>query len=179
MNYHRLTVCICFSALASCGRVSDIPYPPTYTSQRYDDMRYYSQVYSQGINYGDYNSSAIVSSQEVAVPESYHVGAYHAPARAKDRDKTWVSSQNPQGYTIEIADDEKAAQVAKKLYMAPKTDRTAEVRYQNNGKNYYKGLYGSFSSQEEAQKALNNLPEDLKQSAGVKNWGAIQSSVSE
>ncbi|WP_419418862.1 SPOR domain-containing protein [Legionella sp. D16C41] len=178
MNY-RLAIYIGCCTLVSCVHITDdVPYPPTYTSYRYDDMKYYSQIYSQGVNYNDYSSSPLPTS-EVKVPESYHVGAYHSPTRAKDRDKSWVSSQNPQGYTIELADDEKPAQVAKKLYLAPKNDRMAEIKYQRDGKAYYKGVYGSYPSKEAAENALNNLPADLKQNAGVKDWGSIQSSVSD
>lgn len=181
MNYYQLSFFICLSALVSCSKMNEMPYQPTYTSN-YDDMRYYSQVYTQGVNYyspSDYTSSEITPTSEVNVPDSYHVGAYHSPARAKDRDKHWVSSQNPQGYTIEIADGEKPAEVAKQLYLAPKTDRTAEIKYQRDGKVYYKGLYGSYSSPEEAQKALDSLPMELKQKAGVKNWEVIQNSSSD
>lgn len=115
----------------------------------------------------------------VDVPNSYHVNSYQTPVSFKDRDKDWVTKQNPQGYTIEVADEEKAAQVAQKLFKAPKSDRRAQIKYQRNGKEYYKGVYGSFESQEAAQKALDSLPPDVKQGAGVKQWGAVQSNVGE
>jgi septal ring-binding cell division protein DamX len=117
------------------------------------------------------------AAQEVTVPETYHVGAYHAPVSFKDRDRQWVQGQNPQRYTIEVADDEKAADVAQKLHKLPKNDRVGQVHYQRAGKSYYKGLYGSYDSQEAAQKALDALPADLKQNAGVKNWGSVQNNV--
>jgi septal ring-binding cell division protein DamX len=119
------------------------------------------------------------SSQGVVVPDSYHVGEYHSPVSFKDRDKGWVSSQNPQGYTIELADDQKASKVAQKLYKAPKNDRMAQVRYQKNGKPYYKGVYGTYNSPEAAQKALDQLPAELKQGAGVKSWGSVQENLEE
>ncbi|MFI4919644.1 MAG: SPOR domain-containing protein, partial [Legionellales bacterium] len=113
--------------------------------------------------------------QGVVVPESYHVGAYHSPVSFKDMDQSWVSRQNPQGYTIEIADDAKASEVARKLYNTPKNDRMAQVQYQRNGRVYYKGVYGTYSSSDAAQKALDALPPDIKQGAGVKTWSSIQS----
>ncbi|MDP1602596.1 MAG: SPOR domain-containing protein [Legionella sp.] len=131
--------------------------------------------YNIGTDYG-YDGG---SRGQVTVPDSYHVGAYHSPTAAKDRDRRWVSSQNPQGYTIEIADDEKASQVAKKLYQIPKKEPMAEIKYQRDGKAYYKGLYGTYVNPEEAQKALNSLPDDVKQGAGIRNWGNLQNNISE
>jgi hypothetical protein len=117
--------------------------------------------------------------KSVEVPNSYHVNSYQTPVSFKDRDRDWVNKQNPQGYTIEVADEVKAAEVAQKLYKAPNSDRRAQIKYQRNGKEYYKGVYGSFESQEAAQKALDALPPDVKQGAGVKKWGAVQSNASE
>ena len=87
--------------------------------------------------------------------------------------------QNAQGYTIELADGDKAAQVAGALYKAPKNQRTAEVKYQQGGKTYYKGLYGSYPSYDAAQQALSTLPADVKQKAGIKSWGSVQHGVGE
>lgn len=143
--------------------------PMSYQGYAYNDAQMYPQM---DYGYSDYEYSN--QSQMVDVPDSYHVGEYHAPVSFKDRDKQWVNSQNPQKYTIELADDEKAAAVAKKLYQAPKSDRSAQVQYQKNGKSYYKGVYGSYDSPEAAQKALDGLPTDIKQGAGVKNWGSVQ-----
>ncbi len=111
-----------------------------------------------------------VSSSQVVVPQSYHVGL-GGPQSSKDVDKNWVNSQNPQAYTIEIAQDPKASYVASTLYKAPKNERTAEVKA-NNGD--YKGLYGSYPSYEAAQEKLNSLPDDLKQHAGIKTWNQVQ-----
>jgi septal ring-binding cell division protein DamX len=116
---------------------------------------------------------------EVSVPESYHVGQYQSPVSFKDRDRNWVTSQNAQGYTIELADDEKPAVVAKKLYNAPKNDRRAQIKYQRGGKSYYKGLYGTYNTPAEAQKALESLPDDVKKSAGVTSWGNVQGNLNE
>ena len=149
-------------------------YSPNYQTYTYDNSQLYPQV-----NYGSadagYRYSA--SDQVVTVPDSYHVGEYHSPVSFKDRDKTWVSGQNPQAYTIEIAEGYKAAQVAQKLYKTPKNDRMAQVKSQTNGKAYYKGVYGSYPDAISAQKALEALPDDVKQGASVKNWGAVQQNL--
>lgn len=118
-----------------------------------------------------------ISSGQVVVPESYHVSSYQAPATAKDLDRSWVNSQNPQTYTIELANSNKAAQVARVLFKAPKNERTAEVQYQRGGREYYKGLYGTYPSYEAAQQAYNSLPEDIRQTAGIKKWSNVQNNL--
>ncbi|WP_412753999.1 SPOR domain-containing protein [Legionella londiniensis] len=114
---------------------------------------------------------------QVVVPESYHVGSYHSPTSHKDRDRRWVDQQNPGGYTIELAHGEKASQVAGVLYKAPKKDRMAQIKYHQDGKTYYKGLYGSYSSYEAAQQALSSLPENIRQGARITSWGSVQGKV--
>ena len=168
-----LAIGLCTINLSSCMMYED-NFNSSYTSYTYDSSQIYPQNYSIN-NYGYQNQP----SQPVSVPDSYHVGEYHSPVSFKDRDRSWVSSQNPQGYTIEVADDEKASKVAQKLYKAPKNDRMAQVKYQRNGKEYYKGLYGTYDSPEAAQKALDALPPDIKQGAGVKNWGSVQGNLNE
>ena len=174
MNTIRLiTIGICTVGLSSCMMEED-NYSSSYQTYTYDQSQLYPQ---DSYRFNSYYQGPGSSSQTVTVPDSYHVGAYHSPVSFKDRDRTWVSSQNPQGYTIEVADGEKASQVAQKLYKAPKNDRMAQVKYQRNGKAYYKGLYGTYDSAESAQKALDALPPEIKQGAGVKNWGSVQSNI--
>jgi len=167
-----LGVGFCLIQLTACVSYEE---STVYTAYAYDDNQLYSQGYyvPSGGYYTD-NSFNQTSQNNVTVPDSYHVGAYHSPVSFKDRDRNWVRNQNPQGYTIEIANGDKASQVAKKLYKAPKGDRRAQVKYLQHGKAYYKGLYGSYSSPQAAQKALESLPDDLKQGAGVKSWGNVQ-----
>lgn len=167
-----IAVAICTINLSSCMYEDNLN--SSYTSYAYDESQLYPQNYRMS-NFGYQDQP----SRRVAVPDSYHVGEYHSPVSFKDRDRNWVSSQNPQGYTIEVANDEKASAVAKKLYKAPKNDRMAQVKYQKNGKEYYKGLYGTYDSAEAAQKALEALPPDIKQGAGVKNWSSVQENLNE
>jgi len=173
-QFKLIAIVLCSLNLTACilGEESS---NTVYTNYVYDDRQFYPQGYYQRNEY----SSSYSSGQSVEVPESYHVGAYHSPVSSKDRDRSWVEGQNPQGYTIEVADEEKAAQVANKLYKAPKADRMAQVKYQRNGKPYYKGLYGTYDNAEAAQKALDSLPAEIKQGAGVKNWGSIQQNINE
>jgi septal ring-binding cell division protein DamX len=102
-----------------------------------------------------------------------------SPVLSRDSDKSWVESQNPQGYTIEIADDEKPAYVANQLHNAPKKERMAEIKYQKAGKPHYKGLYGSYNNPEDAKNAMNALPPEIKSGAGVKDWKSVQGKLNE
>jgi septal ring-binding cell division protein DamX len=163
---------ICILNLASCVTYEERD-TPNYQAYAYDYAPIYQPSSSSPMDYGP----VYTTQTSVSVPDSYHVGEYHSPVSFKDRDRTWVSSQNPQGYTIELADDEKASQVAKKLYQAPKNDRMAQVKYLRDGKSYYKGLYGTYPSAEAAQKALDALPSDVRQDAAIQSWGSVQGNL--
>lgn len=160
---------ICAFSMSSCSMMDKNEYPnyPTYV---YDPAQPYTLNNYNTVNY-DYSYR---QKQEVVVPDSYHVGELHSPVSFKDRDQTWVNSQNPQGYTIELTEGEKASQVAQVLYKAPKNDRMAQVKYDRDGKTHYKGVYGTYTSAEEAQKALNALPPEIKNGASVINWSSVQ-----
>ncbi|MCP0913083.1 SPOR domain-containing protein [Legionella sp. 27cVA30] len=165
-----LKLAVCSAALSGCVSYNPNGYT-NYQTYTFEGTPVYPESYEDTYT----RPQAQVSERkQVEVPDSYHVGAFHSPASHKDRDRDWVASQNPQGYTIELADDEKASLVAGKLVKAPKKNRMATVKYERGGRNYYKGLYGTYPSYEEAQEALNALPEDMKQGAQVKNWGSIQ-----
>lgn len=167
----------CVVTLTSC-----LPYAPNdrpYATYAYDDSQLYAQSYYYARGPEDRYFGNQYSQGGVTVPESYHVGAFHSPVSSKERDKNWARGQNPEAYTIEIADSDKAAAVAQKLYKAPKGDHMGQVKYNRNGKSYYKGLYGTYDNAEAAQKALDSLPADIKQGAGVKNWGSVQSNLND
>ena len=171
------TLLLCVSSLPGCvtnGGYSGGYQPTVYL---YDARQDHPAQYIDNVNFNRFRYVEERPERTVSVPESWHVGSMRAPVSAKDQDSSWVSKQSPTGYTIEITEDEKAALVANKLTRLPKTDRTAEVRYKRNGKQVYKGVYGSYGSQEEAQKALDALPDDVKSGAGVTNWGSLQSNA--
>ncbi len=147
-------------------------------SQSYDYQP--SPLYPDGYdNTVAYGNDVYSEPKEVVVPDSYHVSATRAPIASKDLDRGWVNSQNPMGYTIQLADDEKPARVAGLLQKAPKNERMAEVKYQHNGKAYYKGLYGTYTTQDDANKALNALPDEIKHGAGIKTWESVQQTVAD
>lgn len=160
---------ICVLNISACTMMGTSKYEPypvyTYDPYQPNTMMNYNRV--------PYDSS-YSQKQEVVVPDSYHMSEVRSPVSFKDRDQTWVNSQNPQGYTIELAEGDKASKVAQVLYKAPKNDRMAQVHYVRDGKTHYKGVYGTFTSAEEAQKALNALPSEIKNSAAVIHWSNVQ-----
>ncbi len=164
---------LCISSLPACTSYG----PSSTSSYQYstEDTQLYPAKYESNI----YLSDQYQESKQVIVPESYHMGANHSPTTHTDRDRSWMNSQNSEGYTIELGNSDKASEVAKTLYKAPKNDRMAEIKYQKEGKTYYKGLYGSYPTLEAAEQALKALPEDVKQTAGVKTWGSVKTGVGE
>lgn len=175
IKFKLIMLGFCAAGLASCVEDSTPSYD-NYAYTSYSNYGYSSQTMQSSYIGNDlsYESGA---KAEIAVPDSYYVGSTHSPVSFKDRDKQWVSSQNPQGYTVEIADEEKASSVAGKLYQLPKNDRMAQVKYQRDGKGYYKGIYGSYESQEAAKKALDALPAELRVGASVKEWKSVQKNL--
>ena len=174
MNNTRkfMTLVFCITTLSSCLYYEENR-SSGYETYSYVENQINTHDESQTNNYGHQNQL----NQEVSVPDSYHVGAFHSPVSFKDVDRSWINNRNPQEYTIEVADAEKASQVAQILLKAPKNDRMAQVKYQRNGKVYYKGLYGSYENSQAAQKALDALPPEIKEGSGVKNWGSVQNSI--
>lgn len=172
IKYVGIVVSIC--TLCACSSFNPNGYTnyQTYTDHGTD---LYPEGYENTANYADYPASK----QPVSIPDSYHVSAYHAPVKPKDVDHQWVSSQNAHGYTIEVAEGTEPANVAKTLLKVPKTERQAEVKYQQGDKTYYKGVYGSYSTKEAAEQALQTLPDDVKSTARVKSWESVQGHTQE
>jgi hypothetical protein len=164
-----LATFIAVAGLSACGTMEN----NDYMNYRPLQPTLYQNNYYE--NYGGVDYDYQAPRGGVTVPDSYHVGPLRSPVSHQEVDKSWVNQQNPQGYTIEVSQGEKASEVARQLHKVPKNDRTAQLKYQDNeGKSYYKGVYGSYNSYEEAQKALNALPDDIKEKAGIKNWSGIQ-----
>ena len=175
MNKIRfLIVCLTASGLVSCGSSQQSTQYTIYQPYIYQNTKFYPlrDEELENTHRDEERQRGIVS-----VPESYHVSAYHSPMPHKNIDRDWVNGQSPRGYTIEIAQSERAAVVAGQLYRVPKTDRMAEVKYYQNGRTYYRGVYGSYASFEDAQRAFNGLPPEIKQGAYIKNWSNIQENV--
>lgn len=133
---------------------------------------------------GFWSSSSSSSDQEysgrrahrpVHVTTRYHHAAGSSPVSHKDRDRQWISQQNTEDFTIEVANEEKPASVAKALHNSPKTQRSAQYK---NKDGRYGGVYGSYKSREEAQAALSKMPENVRKNAKISNWGQVKPNVS-
>ena len=160
MNFYRLIILSCVvGGLTACNT--------TDTHYDYQPMNYSPELPS---SYSEYPTLPATQASNAISQQTYV-----QPVSHRQVDWTWVNSQNPQGYTIEIADNEKASAVAGQLASAPKKEHMAQVKYSRNGQLYYKGLYGTYTNQEEARKALEALPDNLKQGASVKPWSNVQS----
>ena len=168
----RIGIIIITCSLSACGAFYSNG-SPNYST--YNDHA--TELYPEGYeNVGNYTDTSAGTNQ-VSVPESPHVSAYHPPTRPKDVDHQWVSSQNASDYTIEIAESDKAYSVASSLQKAPSTERKAEVKYQSGERTLYKGVYGTYPTREAAQQALQSLPADIQSDARIKSWSSIQGAV--
>ena len=118
-------------------------------------------------------------SRPIVVSPGYHLSESSTPVGHTDRDKSWVSSQDPAGYTIEMGRGSRPAEVAKALYQSPKSQRGAQLIYQENGQSKSTGVYGTYKTREEADAALAKLPSDVRGNAKISNWSDVQSVASQ
>lgn len=172
-----LIIPIAFGAvvLSACNTTRSTVQTVAYESYSYDDMQYFPQT--DDANPSNFYHYQVGSPMPIDPADSYHVGEGRSPVPSRDRDSQWVISQKPQNYTIQIAAGAKASEVALKLLKAPKSQRMAEIRSNARGGAYYQGLYGSYSSYGEAEKALNSLPDDLRSGASIKTFGLVQGAL--
>jgi hypothetical protein len=169
MTIAALSLGACSSAFQEAMYTERSDYNYSYYGNHDSNSNYYSGNYSN-----NQSGSSDGGAKPVHVPQSYHVGNYNSPVSHKKRDRSWVNRQNPNSYTIKVAEDQKPANVAKKLHGVPRDQRAAQIRTQRNGKPSYTGVYGTYNSVESAQQALNNLPRNVKKNAKVKNWRDVQ-----
>ena len=185
MKLHFLAIITCSVSLTACMMDSENSHNYDPYSTRPSSMLYpegyenpldSTNIYDNTPRPHTYTlpNDTTKTSARVVVPESYHVNQIHGPIPVQDVDRSWVSQQNPNHYTIELARDQQASEVASILAKAPKQARTAEVQSNSHGKSYYTGVYGSFANQEEATAAFNNLPDNLKQKARIETWNQVQ-----
>ena len=170
-----ICISLCMVNLSACMTSGQHDY---VSNQPYDYQA--TPLYPEGYeNTVVYTTDSYNTPQGMQTPNNYPVTTKQSPVASKDMDKAWVTSQSPTGYTIQMSENEKASYVARALQKAPKNERMAEVKYKQNGKDYYKGLYGSFPDAESATKALEALPGDIKQAARIETWGTVQQSLVE
>lgn len=99
------------------------------------------------------------------------------PVPVAHSDKDWVMTQSPDHYTIQMAKSDKPQSVAKTLFAAPKRARMAQVQTHQWGGQVYQGLYGSYTSQADAEEALQQLPDAVRQHAKVVPWSSVQNTL--
>lgn len=134
----------------------------------YDYNGYYNS------SYGDYDQR-YRPKRVIREERGYHLSSGETPTSHKKRDKDWIYQNNARHYTIQVGSDEKASVVARKLYKSPRTQGAAQYRHRDGNRTVYRGVVGSYKTKEEAQKALSSLPDDVRGSAKVRNWGRVQS----
>lgn len=178
MKYLMPIVIVLLCSCSSTSYYNSTRYVPYqgYTYDEYngfygpDGGNYYSE-HERGSQRQYHDNEDYRQTQQIRVPNSYHVGRYRSPEKPKSRDQRWVNRQQYSGgYTIEISRGSKASSVAKDLMRAPKNNRTAAVR---SGSGYV-GVYGSYSSYDNAKRAYDNLPSDLRRKARIKRWGNVR-----
>lgn len=168
-----LTAIFIFSSILLQACQSNMGQGPSFSNKNY--AHYRKQMRMQD----DVAGGPPGYSKPVSVPYSPQFAGRSTPKSHKERDLEWINGQNPSSYTIEITSDEKAAAVANSLYEIPKEERMGQFKHKQNGKTVHTGVYGSFSSQEEAEKALSQLPESARTKAQVKQWNNLQSEANE
>ena len=96
-----LVVGVCCVGLSACNTMNSSRdysyetsggYVEAYQGGNLQTMPGYAYAYS-GSDYVNYREEQDqMGDRVVTVPETYHVGAYHSPVPAKDRDRNWVST---------------------------------------------------------------------------------------
>lgn len=151
----------------------DYTYP-----ENYDESMYGAVGNDYRTQQREVSTSPIYQPRYQKIPsqqKTYQFSKRSGPRSHKDRDAEWVTSQPGSNYTIEVGSGENAANVARLLHKSPKSQRRAQVRLQNSDN--YTGLIGSYSSEAEAQKALSELPDEVKSKAKVNRWNNVKTEV--
>ena len=166
MKYKLILMSATLSFLTACCCTSNTPTSDSMPSD------FILSGYTQG---GTSNTSLGPSEQTTlddlgASPDGFEITRKSNPIKAKDSDREWASAQPNYGYTIELARSDKPSKVASVLYHAPKAQRMAEIESRNG----YVGVYGSYFTHEEAQKAMQNLPSSIQQHAKIKPWSEVR-----
>jgi SPOR domain len=142
----------------------------------------HSGLYQRGSSthwlYGRYQPQK-VERRHVPIYEErgYHLTQGSSPTTHQQRDRQWIKTKPHQNYTIEVANDEKAAVVARKIHRSPRSSGTAQFQYQQNNKTLYTGVVGNYPSQEAAAKALEKFPAEIQKGAKIRQWEKIQEKI--
>lgn len=101
------------------------------------------------------------------------------PAAMVIHDQVWIKEQPAAHYTIQINVIHDKDKLIRWLKSQQPLTPLAYYPQQQNGQVAYKAIYGSFVDQAAAQKALNELPDNLRQSKPwLRGFGAVQKQLS-
>ncbi len=162
-------------SLSSCQSTSSELWPDSWgdtSGERPSQKQMVTPVQKKSSSVSSKGAPATVS-KGVVLPATYYL-AEGKPVSHQVSDTTWVDKQDSAGYTIQLADNDNAPQVAQTLQKAPKNARMAQVQYNDNGKSGYIGVYGTYATKEEADAALAKLPANLQTAAKVEPWSTVQ-----
>ncbi|UCE90119.1 MAG: SPOR domain-containing protein [Pseudomonadota bacterium] len=109
-----------------------------------------------------------------AANQSHFVEAYHrlngggvrpAPqtvSAAEYDTQQWVSLQNPEYFTLQLASSKNVTLIEKYLDDDELRGRAGYYRSERNGEQWYALVYGAFPSSEEARASVATLPDNLR-----------------
>lgn len=178
MPYLRMLMLIVLAALLSACSWSGW-FSPNYQSNRNGSSgNNYYHPYDYGTDTAhSYKRDAPRSRPFRPPAPSYHFAVTPTPQKHTTVDKDWIHSQHGTGYTIQVADDNDPSRVADVLHKAPKTGRMTQYKYKDGETTRYGGTVGSYATKEEAEQAMQRLPETMRGTATVQQWDGIQSKV--
>jgi len=102
------------------------------------------------------------------------------PAGSEIRDTSWVVSQPPDRYTIQVLGTENEVLLRHQIKRGGLLDKVAYYKKSRDGIPWYSLIYGSYASRAEAQSAAQGLPPSLsKGKPWIRKIGDIQASLGE
>lgn len=170
-----LLIIIIGLALSGCGHESyDFsPYDNRYSdTEMLYESRYIARDSGETIPYIPPRVTPTIMGNSVStssVPENVHEVQVSIP----QGDDVWISQQASTAYTIELVDDISPTLIANQFLQTPQSEHHAQFRYLKNGTTHYKGIYGSFNTEEDAQAAMQALPAQLKSQARIIQFGRL------
>lgn len=100
------------------------------------------------------------------------------PASSEIRDTTWVVSQPPELYTIQVLGTENEVLLRHQIKSGGLTGQVAYYKKLREGIPWYSMIYGSYESRAAAQSAARTLPTQLRQGQPwIRKMGDIQASL--
>jgi len=97
---------------------------------------------------------------------------------AETKDSSWIAAQNPEHYTLHLAGSYDLASLMTVAQSIPNQSEVAYYEVNFEGKSWYTLIYGEFEDAQVAKKALQKLPEEIKQwSPLVRKFSEMQQTL--